>query len=640
MRKFAYLYLTTSAVYGQFIQSLNITALWDTLPDRIFWNVLSDAGVVNSISATDVEFSFIDDFIAPNSNCWCYPIKRFAPRHNVQDDYDSDCQNFHRCMGCCSMNDNSCNTLSQELQLESSDIGALNVTAPNGDVKQLFNSAIVIPPGSSLCYENLATCWADFESSVTQMVRDNADFSALTYSNDYTKSCPKKNPSSGGNGGSGSSHKRSQPDQCCGTAPTWYPFTTDSGANVCCGSTVINTAENDQEACCNDSIYNVNFRGCCAAGSFTLSNQECCNDQIITIPTCLSNEALNTTVNANGCNDYVCEVVCCDVNCLVNPVCTEPNHQIVDRVFNGCPVRECILVCPEIVFPTCSPGEEAVSTTVDNCETYACQPIVCAPLDPTPPSEPDCPVESATPIVDQDQQNGCDIWKCMCFDPLCAATQGENQTDYVIILDESGSVGATNFEVMKEFVRYFIDALPLEGNGARMAVITYDSAIADMFSFDQSVNLSKTQLKDIVTAYSFGGGTTHTYLGFEHYINVLSIDPLNRPTVKDIVVVLTDGQSSNRQRVFDSAKFIREDMQTELYAIGIANADITELVNVASSPHSKYLREINEFGDLEDVANEFVLDFCPQVECTSSSRLGLPWIENEVHNQCNDPLIC
>ena len=52
---------------------------------------------------------------------------------------------------------------------------------------------------------------------------------------------------------------------------------------------------------------------------------------------------------------------------------------------------------------------------------------------------------------------------------------GENQKDFVIILDESGSVTSPNFDIMKEFVKFFIDALPLENNGARLAVITYST---------------------------------------------------------------------------------------------------------------------------------------------------------------------
>ena len=124
-----------NTLYGDFF---NITGLWNTLADRIFWNILNDEGVSSSFSATDAQFNYINDFITPNSNCWCYPVKQFAPKHEIQDDYDSDCHVFHRCLGCCSLTDGSCNTLSQELELDLPTAGQINVTNNAGDVKDLL----------------------------------------------------------------------------------------------------------------------------------------------------------------------------------------------------------------------------------------------------------------------------------------------------------------------------------------------------------------------------------------------------------------------------------------------------------------------------------------------------------------------
>ena len=67
---------------------------------------------------------------------------------------------------------------------------------------------------------------------------------------------------------------------------------------------------------------------------------------------------------------------------------------------------------------------------------------------------------------------------------------------------------------------------------------------------------------------------------------------------------------------------------------------MVELINVASQPTSKYLKEINYFADLENVANELVLDVCPLVECTAIGRNYLAWIENEVQLPCDDELVC
>jgi len=116
--------------------------------------------------------------------------------------------------------------------------------------------------------------------------------------------------------------------------------------------------------------------------------------------------------------------------------------------------------------------------------------------------------------------------------------QGENQTDFVVILDESGSVSAPNFDVMRQFARYFIDALPLESNGARMMIYTYDHQNTVLFDFEDSVNMSKQQLKDLVTGHTYSGGSTLTYLPLEDYRDVASNDPFNRQDVKDVILLV------------------------------------------------------------------------------------------------------
>ena len=105
--------------------------------------------------------------------------------------------------------------------------------------------------------------------------------------------------------------------------------------------------------------------------------------------------------------------------------------------------------------------------------------------------------------------------------------------------------------------------------------------------------------------------------------------------------MLTDGRASDRTALFSAASIIKGVHDTDIYTIGIANADITELVNVASSPHSKYLREIEQFSDLSDVADEWVLHLCPEITCTPNRKRS--WFMNSQHFDmpvCNDPELC
>lgn len=52
-------------------------------------------------------------------------------------------------------------------------------------------------------------------------------------------------------------------------------------------------------------------------------------------------------------------------------------------------------------------------------------------------------------------------------------TFSQGKAEYVFVLDRSGSVGATNFELQRGFVESFLTHVIVDVNASRVAVISY-----------------------------------------------------------------------------------------------------------------------------------------------------------------------
>ena len=58
---------------------------------------------------------------------------------------------------------------------------------------------------------------------------------------------------------------------------------------------------------------------------------------------------------------------------------------------------------------------------------------------------------------------------------LFTACNSTEPADIVFILDASGSVGATNFQKMLDFVKKMVDGFPISATETHVGVITFDS---------------------------------------------------------------------------------------------------------------------------------------------------------------------
>ncbi|CAB4009313.1 collagen alpha-6(VI) chain-like [Paramuricea clavata] len=163
--------------------------------------------------------------------------------------------------------------------------------------------------------------------------------------------------------------------------------------------------------------------------------------------------------------------------------------------------------------------------------------------------------------------------------------------DVVFLIDESGSVGSTNFQKSLNFVENMIKAFPdgkLSGkDGTRFGLSTFSSGYRSHFYLssytDQSAYLSA------VNRVSYSGGGTRLGRALQHILTYQFTEERGlRPEVDGVprvLIVLTDGQSHDVVSI--PAKNVRDE-NIVVYAIGIGGYNRTQLKEIATSESHVY----------------------------------------------------
>ena len=84
--------------------------------------------------------------------------------------------------------------------------------------------------------------------------------------------------------------------------------------------------------------------------------------------------------------------------------------------------------------------------------------------------------------------------------------------------------------------------------------------------------------------------------------NMFNASNGDRPNANNILVVLTDGKSTDVNDTAEQAQLIHSTSSVKVFAIGIKNYDFVELMAIASDPHHVFT--VDDFSALNSIKDE------------------------------------
>ncbi|NWH33259.1 COSA1 protein, partial [Chloropsis hardwickii] len=191
----------------------------------------------------------------------------------------------------------------------------------------------------------------------------------------------------------------------------------------------------------------------------------------------------------------------------------------------------------------------------------------------------------------------------------CKATPLE----LIFVIDSSESVGPANFNIIKIFMKTFIDKISANHATTRIGIINFSHKVDLVSSLKQYT--SREQLKLAVDKMPYLGEGTFTGSAIQEAIHLFQAA---RPAVRKVAIVITDGQADSRDKVrLDTAVREAHASNIEIFVIGIvqrtdAHYDefLKEMQLIATDPDEEHVYQIDDFITLSALENKLITKIC------------------------------
>ncbi|XP_013417671.1 uncharacterized protein LOC106178864 [Lingula anatina] len=182
------------------------------------------------------------------------------------------------------------------------------------------------------------------------------------------------------------------------------------------------------------------------------------------------------------------------------------------------------------------------------------------------------------------------------------------KVDVVFVLDGSGSVKQANFDLLKAFVKMTMSSLAIGEDGSRFGLVQFSNEARVEFDLNSSYDLEN--ILKMVDDMNYYRGYTYTHKALNLVVShTMQEANGNRPDVQDIIILLTDGASTNGSLTTVAADAVKAANYSVL-VIGIGNYNMAELEYIASEPLNEKLYLAESFDDLAQISASFRSSLC------------------------------
>ena len=187
-----------------------------------------------------------------------------------------------------------------------------------------------------------------------------------------------------------------------------------------------------------------------------------------------------------------------------------------------------------------------------------------------------------------------------------------SKADVVFVLDGSGSVGSSNFLLMKGFAKHLVGKFSVARDQLRVGVVQYSSSSRVEFNLNRYS--SAASVYKAIDNIRYKRGYTRTDLALKDAYNMVT--RYGRKTTPNLIIVVTDGNSTKPSLTLSMAKYVHS-KKLPVFALGIGKGiGVSELKAIASDPDSSYMFQVKSFKSLESVIKPMAAAACKGNEPT------------------------
>ena len=183
-----------------------------------------------------------------------------------------------------------------------------------------------------------------------------------------------------------------------------------------------------------------------------------------------------------------------------------------------------------------------------------------------------------------------------------------SKADIVFLLDESGSIGYSNFEKIKSFVGTIVSHFEVGNDTNQISVVNFESTARNVFSLNTYDTVSEIQAAISRIVFSSGGTSIGNALDFARIYSFTSGYGARGDAAK-IAVLITDGQSS----LYNEPDQLKS-MGVTIFCVGVGTG-VNSAVLRSVATHNDYTY-LTSFDLLSLLTGELSNKTCADGMCT------------------------
>ncbi|XP_062436150.1 collagen alpha-1(VII) chain-like isoform X7 [Rhea pennata] len=210
--------------------------------------------------------------------------------------------------------------------------------------------------------------------------------------------------------------------------------------------------------------------------------------------------------------------------------------------------------------------------------------------------------------------------------PIC----GKFKADIAFLVDESSSIGQSNFNKVKDFLFRIISYFPKIGpEGTQVAVAQYSEEPRAAFHFHQ--HKDRNSVLRAVKELRYAGGNTKTGRGIAYMLKELFQSSRGmRAAFPHVLVLVTDGRSQDD--VLPPARTAHA-LGIRIIAVGVSGADPVELNSILLQQNLQNVFYISTFDDFPHILQELIEIICSDLQPSGAQPLPGEVAEHEADKQ-------
>ncbi|XP_018415104.1 PREDICTED: collagen alpha-1(XX) chain [Nanorana parkeri] len=182
--------------------------------------------------------------------------------------------------------------------------------------------------------------------------------------------------------------------------------------------------------------------------------------------------------------------------------------------------------------------------------------------------------------------------------------------DIILLVDSSWSVGRANFRLVKNFLWGILSPLHISRDKIRVGLSQYSGE--PQTEWDLNSYSTKAEVLEAIKRVKYKGGNTFTGMALTHVLEEnLRAASGARAQVGKVLVLLTDGKSQ------DDAITVAQTLKEAgiyMFAIGVKNADESELREMASLPTDLTVHMVADFPMLSPLVGDVSRALCMRLK--------------------------